>query len=390
MKKRTRVNHPPTVEVPPGNRSVVAPIYQTVKFEFETVEETLRNFRGERSGFFYTRTSNPTNRQLELLVAELQGREDAIVCASGVSAIAETLIALTKQGDHVLCFYETYGPTRLLIRRMLARFGVAHTMLSIEDAPGIERTLAARPTRLVYFESPTNPMTKIADIAAITRFAQASGALTVMDNTFAGLHQHGEFEVDLFVHSLTKYASGAGDVMGGAVIGSEKLVRQVRADFTLLGGVLDPHAAFLVLRGLKTYFVRYREQCASAMRVAELLASHPAVARVHYPGLPSHPRHALARTQMREFGTIVTLDLAGGAEAGRRFAEALELFALTASLGATESLVMAPQMMGSRDFTPEERRIAGLAEGTVRLSIGLEDPEDLLEDVRRALEAAGA
>ena len=388
MKETTRVNHPPAVELAADNHSVVAPIYQSVKFEFDSLDETERFFRGERPGFFYTRASNPTTRQLELLLAELQGREECLVCASGVGAISQTLLSLTKQGDHILCFVETYGPTRYLIRRLLARFGVTHTMLSIEDTAGIETALAAHKTRLVMFESPTNPVTKIADIAALTRLARSAGALTVMDNTFAGFHQHGEFEVDLFVHSLTKYASGAGDVMGGAVIASRELIRSMRTDWGTLGGTLDPHAAFLILRGLKTYFVRYQAQCASSMKIAEQLAAHPAVARVHYPGLPTHPRHELAKAQMKQFGTIVTFDLKGGADAGARFVGALQLFALTASLGSTESLVVAPSMMGSRDLTQEQLRTSALTEGTVRMSIGLEDVDDLLEDVNQALAAS--
>jgi cystathionine beta-lyase/cystathionine gamma-synthase len=389
MKKSTRVNHPPAVELPSDNHSVVAPIYQSVKFEFDSLEETERFLRGERSGFFYTRASNPTTRQLELLLAELQGRDDCLVAASGVGAISQTLLALTKQGDHIICFTETYNPTRYLIRRLLARFGVTHTMLSIEDMAGVENALAANKTRLLVFESPTNPLTKVADIAALTRMAQSAGALTLMDNTFAGFHQHGEFEVDLFLHSLTKYASGMGDVMGGAVIGRSDLIRGMRTDFGTLGGTLDPHAAFLILRGLKTYFVRYQAESANAMRVAELLASHPEVARVHYPGLATHPQHELARRQMKDFGTIVTFDLKGGAEAGGRFAGALKLFALTASLGSTESLVMAPQMMRGRDLTAEQLRVSGLTEGTVRLSVGLEDVDDLLDDVNQALSSIG-
>jgi cystathionine beta-lyase/cystathionine gamma-synthase len=390
MKKPTRVNHPPAVVLPPDNHAVVAPIYQSVKFEFESLEETERYLRGERPGFFYTRSSNPTTRQLELLLAELQGREDCLVTATGVGAIAQTLLALTRAGDHILCFVETYNPTRYLIRRLLGRFGVTHTMLSIEDSAGIERVLGAQPVRLVYFESPTNPMTKIADIAAITRAARAAGALTVLDNTFAGFHQHGEFDVDVFLHSLTKYASGAGDVMGGAVIARAELIRTLHADFGALGGTLDPHAAFLTLRGLKTYFVRYEAQCARALRIAQLLASHPAVARVHYPGLPTHPQHALAARQMRDFGSIVTFDLRGGERAARRFADALELFALTPSLGSGESLVITAHIMSGRELDAAQRRIAAITPGTVRLSIGLEDLDDLIEDVTRGLAATGS
>jgi cystathionine beta-lyase/cystathionine gamma-synthase len=390
MKKSTLVNHPPKVEMPADNHPVGAPIYQNVKFEFDDLEQTTRFLRGERAGFFYMRTSNPTSRQLELTLAELQGREDCLTTGTGVGAVAHTLLALTKQGDHVLCFIETYNPTRYIIRRVLSRFGVTHTMLSIEDLPGIERALASQPTRLVFFESPTNPITKIADIAAITHLAKAHGALSVMDNTFAGFHQHGEYDVDVFVHSLTKYASGAGDVMGGAVIARTELIRLMRTDFGALGVALDPHAAFLIQRGLKTYFVRYTAQCARALRIAQLLASHPEVARVHYPGLPDHPQHALACLQMREFGSIVSADLKGGLAAGGCFAESLKLFALAASLGSTESLVVAPQMMGGRDLTAEQLRASAVTEGTVRLSIGLEDEEDLVADVLQALEAARA
>jgi cystathionine beta-lyase/cystathionine gamma-synthase len=388
VKKTTRVNHPPPVQVPAGNRPVVAPIYQTVKFEFETVEDTLRALSGEQPGFFYLRSSNPTTRALELTLAELQDRDDCLVCASGVGAIAQTLLALTKQGDHVLCFLESYGPTRYLIRRTLARFGVAHTLLSIGDLAGIERTLAVRPTRLVIFESPTNPINRIADIAAITRLARAHGALTLLDNTFAGMHQHGQYDIDFYLHSLTKFASGHGDVMGGAVIAKTALISTLRQDFSTLGGVLDPHAAFLLQRGLKTYFVRYRTQCASAQRVAEFLSSHPAVERTHYPGLSTDPGHALAREQMSEFGAIVSFDLRAGALAASRFAEALQLFAMAASLGATDSLVMPSQLLGSRDLTAEQQRQAGIGAGTVRLSIGLEDADDLLEDLQQALAAA--
>ena len=387
MKKSTRVNHPPPVELAADNHAVVAPIYQSVKFEFDTLAETERYLRGERPGFFYTRASNPTTRQLELLLAELQGREECLVTASGVGAVAQTLLALTKQGDHILCFVETYNPTRYLVRRLLGRFGVTHTMLSIEDVAGIERALAAHPTRLVWFESPTNPMTKVADISAITRLARGAGALVAMDNTFAGLHQHGEYDVDVFVHSLTKYASGAGDVLGGAVIGRSELIRSLRTDFGMIGGTLDPHAGYLILRGLKTYFVRYKAQSATAQRVAELLASHPAVTRVHYPGLPSHPQHALARTQMKDFGTIVSFDLKGGLEASARFADALQLFSMAASLGSTESLVVTAQMMGGRDLTADQQAVSGVTDGTVRLSIGLEDVDDLLADVTQALNA---
>ena len=387
MKDSTRLVHPPQVLPPQDNRALVAPLYQSVKFEHDTVAETLRSLRGEKDGFFYSRSANPTTRQLEQTIAALQGREDAIVCSSGVGAIAQTLIGLLQADDHVLCFVETYAPTRSLLRRTLQRYGVRHTMLAIQDDEGIERVLKSTPTKLVIFESPTNPITRIADIGHITRQARAAGALTLLDNTLAGLHQHGDTDVDLFLHSLTKYASGHGDVMGGAVIGSAELIRKLRPDFVLLGGVLDPHAAWLIQRGLKTYLMRYEAQSNASLRVAQYLEAHDKVARVHYPGLARHSQHELAARQMRQFGTVVSFDLRAGAAAGDRFADALKLFAIAASMGSPESLIIPPGLMGPHDLPPELTALAGIDPGTIRLSIGLEDADDLIADLEQALAA---
>jgi len=388
MDKFTRLNHPPDAPLPADNRALVAPIHRSVKFDFDTVDETVQNWRGARPGFNYSRSGNPTTRQLELTLAQLQGRDDALACATGVGVVSNTLLSLTKQGDHVLAFVELYGPTRNLLRRILGKFGVSHTLLSVADLEGIERVLSATPTRLVLFESPTNPINRIADITAIAGLARRHGALSVLDNTMAGPHQHGQYEIDLFLHSLTKFASGHGDVMGGAVIGSSELIGRMRPDFNILGAALDPQAAFLLQRGLKTYQVRYREHSRNAQRVAEYLAAHPAVATVYYPGLSSSTGHALARSQMSDFGSVVTFDMHGGADAGRRFAEALELFAMAASFGATDSLVLPPQLLVARDLNAEQQRLAGVGEGTVRLSIGLESIEDLLADLQQALAKA--
>lgn len=388
MKGRTRVNHPPDVIVPPDNHPLVGPIYQSVKFAFESLEETIRAYRGDRPGFFYARTSNPTTRQLEKLLAELQGRDDCIALGSGVAAISSCLLSLTRAGDHILCFVETYGPSRQLICGLLGRFGVQHTMLSIEDDAGIERVLAGRPTRLVWFESPTNPVTRIADLGRITQAAHAHGALTVLDNTFAGFHNHGQYGIDVFVHSLTKYASGHGDVMGGAIIARDELVRSMRRETIELGALLDPHAAFLVMRGMKTYYLRHEAQAASAARIATFLVQHPAVARVHYPGLAGHPRHALAREQMHDFGSIVSFDLVGGLDAARAFSDALEFFAISPSLGSVESLVMPAPLLRPRGLGTEQLAISGIGDGTVRLSIGIEDTGDLIADLEVALGCA--
>jgi cystathionine beta-lyase/cystathionine gamma-synthase len=390
MKKDTLVNHPPAVPMSSDNRPLVAPIYQSVKFSFDDTGETLRYLRGERTGFFYSRTSNPTLKQLQLLLAQLQGRDDCLLTGSGVATIAASLLSLCKQGDHILAFVESYGPTRYIVQHLLAKFGVAHTFLSIEDLEGIERVLSQTPTRLVVFESPTNPVTKIADIEHLTAHARRTGALTVLDNTFAGFHNHGAYDIDIFLHSLTKYASGHGDVMGGAIIARGELITRMRKDIVSMGPTLDPHAAFLIQRGMRTYFLRYERQCSNALAVSTFLKDHPRVRKIFYPGLDGHPQHLLARRQMRDFGTVVTFELDGGFEQGARFAEALQLFSMSASVGSAESLVMPPQLLASPEYTPEQRAASLITRGTVRLSIGLEDAGDLIEDLGQALERAFA
>jgi cystathionine beta-lyase/cystathionine gamma-synthase len=388
MKKTTLVNHPPAVPLAPDNRPLVAPIYQSVKFSFDDTAETLRYLRGDRQGFFYSRSSNPTLKQLQLLLAQLQGRDDCLLTGSGVATIATCLLSLCRQGDHILAFVESYGPTRYIVQHLLAKYGVTHTLLSIEDLAGIERVLRDTPTRLVVFESPTNPVTKIADIEHLTSHARRAGAVSVLDNTFAGFHNHGSYDVDVFLHSLTKYASGHGDVMGGAIIARAELIDAMRKDIGSIGATLDPHAAFLIQRGMHTYFLRYERQCANALAASEFLRHHARVKTVHYPGLDSHPQHALARRQMSDFGTVVTLELDGGLEQGARFAESLQLFSISASVGSTESLVMPPQLLAGNEYTAEQRAASLITRGTVRLSIGLEDAGDLVEDLRQALDRA--
>ena len=303
---------------------------------------------------------------------------------------AAAVLALCKQGDHVLAFIESYGPTRYLVQHLLAKFGVTHTLLSIEDREGIERALSQRRTRLAVFESPTNPVTKIADIEHLTAHARSTGCLTVMDNTFAGFHNHGRFDIDVFLHSLTKYASGHGDVMGGAIIARKELISAMRKDIVSMGPTLDPHAAFLIQRGMRTYFLRYERQCANALAVSRFLRDHAKVKRIYYPGLDSHPQHDLAARQMSDFGAVVSFEMRGGYEEGNRFAGALELFSIAASVGSTESLVLPAQLLGGQEYTPEQRAASLIGPGTVRLSIGVEDAQDLICDLTRALDQAYA
>ncbi len=387
MKLNTLTNHPPQVTVAVDNPPLVAPIYQSVKFSFDELSEAARVGAGERDGFFYSRIDNPTLRQLEQTLARMQGRSHCVLAPSGVAAISLTLQALCKQGDHIIMFAEGYAPTRAMVRRVLGRFGVTHTVLSIDDLAGIEHVLSTQPTRLMVFETPTNPMLKIADLERLCALAAAHQCLTVLDNTLAGLHAHGQYPIDVFVHSLTKYANGHGDVLAGAAIANEVLGTQLRHEFMTMGSMLDPHAAFLIQRGLKTYGLRYERACQNALAIAQYLHTQPMVSAVRYPGLSSHLQHALAMRQTGNGGAVISFEIRGDESVANACAQRLQLFQLAASLGSTESLVLPPSMLQARDLNAEQRDWAGMTAHTIRLSVGIEDISDLLADLEQALSA---
>ncbi len=388
MKPNTLTNHPPPATVAADNPPLVAPIYQSVKFTFDDLHEAARMNAGERDGYFYSRIGNPTLRQLERTLAALQGRSDCVLTGSGVAAVSLTLQALCRQGDHILVFAEGYLPTRAMARRVLSRFGVTHTVLSVDDLAGIEQLLRSTPTRLMVFESPTNPILKIADIERLCALAKANACLTVLDNTLAGLHAHGQFPVDVYVHSLTKYANGHGDVMAGAVIADAALIKRLRSEFIAMGSTLDPHAAFLIQRGLKTYGLRYERACQNALAIAEYLQKHPVVGKVLYPGLDTHPQHALAMQQTGNGGAVITFEVRGDEAFANTCVQRMRLFKLAASLGSTESLVLPPSMLQARDLDAQQRPWAGVTDSTIRLSVGIEDVQDLLDDLQQALSPA--
>lgn len=384
MKKETRVTHPPEVKLPDGNVPVVTPVYRSVKFTYPTIEASLSR-EAKESGFDYTRDSNPTTRELELTAAQLQDRDDAVAVGSGMAAIWLALLGNLEAGNRVVIFVESYRPNRVAVRRFLPKLGVEFAMLSVHDHEGIAKEFADPLTKLVLFEAPTNPMLQVPDLETIVALAKQNGVVTVLDNTFAGLHNHGWYEIDYFVHSLTKYANGHGDVMGGIVIADKKRIRAIKPLAINMGATLDPGAAFLIARGLKTYFVRFRQQSASALAIAEFLATRKEVARVFYPGLASDPGHALARKQMKEFGGVLTFDLKASKEQTWAFIDALELFTTTSSLGSTESLVAPVQLYLGSDLTADEQKRAKIKDCTVRLAVGLEHVDDLIADLEQAL-----
>jgi cystathionine beta-lyase/cystathionine gamma-synthase len=384
MKKQTRVTHPKEVKLREGNDAVVSPVYRSVKFTYPTIAASL-TAEAKEHGFDYTRDSNPTTRELELLAAELQDRDDGIAVGSGMAAIWLALLGNLEAGDRIVFFVESYRPNRVAVRRFLPKLGLKFTMLSVHDLAGVEEAFALDDTKVLLFEAPTNPMLQIPDLAAITELAKKHDVVTILDNTFAGLHNHGRYEIDYFVHSLTKYANGHGDVMGGIVIGDRKRIRAIKPLSVNMGAVLDPGAAALISRGLKTYYLRYERHSANALAIAEFLAKRKEVTKVFYPGLPSDPGHALAREQMADFGGVVAFDLDADKDRTWGFIDALELFTTTASLGSTESLVCPVKLYLGSDLTAEEHARAQIKDSTVRLAVGIEHVDDLIADLAQAL-----
>jgi cystathionine beta-lyase/cystathionine gamma-synthase len=384
MKKQTRVTHPREVKLLEGNEAVVSPVYRSVKFTYPSLAESL-TAEAKEHGFDYTRDSNPTTRELELLAAELQDRDDAIAVASGMAAIWLGLLGNLSAGDRVVIFVESYRPNRVAVRRFLPKLGIEFTMLSVHDLPAIERAFAQDDTKLVLFEAPTNPLLQIPDLAAITALAKRHGVTTVLDNTFAGFHNHGRYDIDYFVHSMTKYANGHGDVMGGIVIGDEKRIRAIKPLAVNMGSTLDPGAAYLVLRGLKTYYLRYERHSSNALAIAQYLGTRREVARVFYPGLPSDAGHALAKQQMTDFGGVLSFDLNATEVQTWAFIDALQLFVTTASLGSTDSLVSPVKLFLGSDLSAEEQARAQIKDCTVRFAVGIEHIDDLIADIDQAL-----
>lgn len=387
MKKETRVTHQPKVPLPEGNEPLIAPIYRSVKFRYPSFAAS-RTREAREQGFDYTRDSNPTTRQLELLTAELQDRDDAIAVGSGMAAIWLSLLGNVESGDQVVIFVESYRPTRTAVRKILPRFGVEPITLSVHDYEGMARVFKSPQTKLLIFEAPTNPMLQVPDIAAIVELAHRHGVITVLDNTFAGLHNHGQFGVDLYVHSLTKYGGGHGDVLGGVVAGDRERIAALRPVGVNFGATLDPGVAYLLLRGLKTYYLRYARHSATAQTLAEHLRDHPQVERVFYPGLPEDPGHALAARQMQDFGGVLSVNLRADKAQTLRFIDSLELFATTSSLGSAESLVAPVKLYWCSDLSEQELATAHIRDSTVRFAVGLEHPDDLIADLEQAFGAA--
>ncbi|MEZ5667745.1 MAG: aminotransferase class I/II-fold pyridoxal phosphate-dependent enzyme [Alphaproteobacteria bacterium] len=371
--------------------ALTPPVYMTSTFAFETAEEGADTVAGRRAGYVYGRAKNPTQTLLEQRIASLEGGEAGLATASGMGAISATMWTLLKAGETMVVDHAIYGSAFAFFMEGLTRFGVTVRLVDMTDLAAVEAAVGATRPRLLYFESPSNPGVRILDIASLAAIAHGSGALAVVDNTFASpvLQQPIGLGADLVIHSATKYLGGHGDLLAGVVVGRADQVNAIRG-FGLrwtTGATIAPHTAFLLLRGLKTLHLRVRQHCASALTVARFLEGSAKVARVAYPMLDSFAGAGLARRQMAAGGGIVSLEMAGGKAAALRLIDALRMIHCAVSLGDAETLVQHPATMTHASYTDEQRATAGITDALVRFSVGLEEVDDILADIAQALDA---
>jgi cystathionine beta-lyase/cystathionine gamma-synthase len=386
MEKR---RHPETQAVRGGtelakkNGPLATPIYQTSTFE---VTDNEQQVRATHTDMFYTRYGNPTHTVAEKAIAELEGVDAALLFASGMCAVTTTILALLKSGDHVVAQRDIYGGVNKFLTQWLPKLGIETTLVDTTDYDQHQRAIRGN-TRLLYLESPTNPTLRVVDLKKVSAIARQHKLISMIDSTFATpINQRpADFGIDLVMHSGTKYFGGHSDLICGIVAGRGDLISRIHETRTTLGGSMDPHAAWLLLRGIKTLAVRVQRHNENALRVAQFLSAHPKVKRVHYPFLDAHPQRALAVEQMGGGGGVLSFEVDGTGEAVRRFVESLSLFTLAPSLGGVDSLVTIPVFTSHGMISPEDRQKMGVTEQLVRISVGIENVDDLIADLDRAL-----
>ena len=368
--------------------SATVPIYQTSTFAFDSAQTGADRFAGTAEGYIYTRLGNPTIAALERCVAELENGAGGIATSSGMGAVSTVYMAFLGQGAHVVGTASVYGPSRVLLEKHLTRFGVESTWVDTTDLENLKAALRPN-TRMVYIESPANPTMQVTDIAGAAEIAHTHGAMLVVDNTFASpyLQKPLNLGADVVLHSVTKFLNGHADIVGGIIVAKgETHGKALRGLMAAMGCNMDPHQAFMVLRGIKTLSVRMERAQANAMKIARWLESHPKLNWVRYVGLPSHPQYELVKQQMSGFGAMIAFELKGGLEAGRTVMDNVKLATLAVSLGGVESLIEHPASMTHAGMSREHREEAGITDGLVRYAVGIEDPADLIADLAQAFD----
>lgn len=369
--------------------ALATPIHQTATFTFESAEQGGRRFALEEGGYIYSRLGNPTNTQLEEKLAMLEGAEAAISTASGIGAVASAFWTVLKAGDHVVAAKTLYGCTYAYLNHGISRYGVEVTFVDTTNLEEVRQAMRDN-TKVVYLETPANPNLEVADIEAISKIAhQNKDCIVMVDNTFCTpyIQRPLEFGADVVIHSGTKFLNGHGDVISGFVVGSGEFIKNVRLfgvkDMT--GASLSPFDAFLIIRGMKTLEIRMEKHCENAMKVAKFLEGHSAVEKVYYPGLESFPQYELAKKQMSLPGAVIAFEVKGGIEEGKKVINSTELCTIAVSLGDAETLIQHPASMTHSPYTKEEREMAGISDGLIRIAVGLENVEDIINDLDNAL-----
>jgi len=367
--------------------SLATPLYQTSTFIFDNAEQGAERFAGESDGFIYTRLGNPTTRQLEMRVAAMEGMEDAAATATGMAAVSAALLTNLQAGDHMISSKAVYGCSFALMNHMLKKFGIEVTFVDMTEPENIHAAVQEN-TKLVFLETPINPNLVVLDLEKICDIAKQHQLLSVIDNTFLTpvLQQPAKFGADIVIHSATKYLNGHGDVVAGIVCGSTEMITEIKLT-TLkdIGATISPHDAWLIMRGIKTLPIRMERHCSNAQSVAEFLESHPAVSQVYYPGLKSHPGHQFIGKQMKAAGGVIAFELNTDLKGGADFINNMQLFSIAVSLGDAESLIQHPASMTHSPYEPEERAEAGITDSLIRISVGLENVDDIIADLRQSL-----
>jgi len=367
--------------------SLATPLYQTSTFIFDNAEQGAERFAGESDGFIYTRLGNPTTRQLEMRVAAMEGMEDAAATATGMAAVSAALLTNLQAGDHMISSKAVYGCSFALMNHMLKKFGIEVTFVDMTEPENIHAAVQEN-TKLVFLETPINPNLVVLDLEKICGIAKQHQLLSVIDNTFLTpvLQQPAKFGADIVIHSATKYLNGHGDVVAGIVCGSTEMITEIKLT-TLkdIGATISPHDAWLIMRGIKTLPIRMERHCSNAQSVAEFLESHPAVSQVYYPGLESHPGHQFIGKQMKAAGGVIAFELNTDLKGGADFINNMQLFSIAVSLGDAESLIQHPASMTHSPYEPEERAEAGITDSLIRISVGLENVDDIIADLRQSL-----
>lgn len=368
--------------------SATIPIYQTSTFSFESAEDGAECFAGTKEGYIYTRIGNPTIKALERQIALLEKGYDSVAVSSGMAAVTTIYMALLNSGDHMVSSAAVYGPSRVVMEQHFSRFGVQSSYVNTADMENIKS--AIRPnTKMIYIETPANPTMDITDIKACAELAHSIGAVLVVDNTFCSPYLQNPIELgaDVVLHSITKFINGHADIVGGVIIANEKnLYTKLRGMMVNMGCNMDPHQAYLVIRGLKTLGIRVDRAQDNAIKVAEFLESHPQIEWIKYPGLESFAQRDLVEKQMKGPGTMISFGLKGGLEAGRTLMNNVKMCILAVSLGGIETLIQHPASMTHSKMSPEARKSAGIDDGLVRFSVGIEDANDIIRDLKQALD----